>query len=66
MADLEVLTQQPFIMVTMILILDGDTELFMSIIDMIARIPDLQDIDRLQLTDRHREWDVHRVADLRA
>jgi len=61
------LTLRPFTVATMILILAGDTGLFMA-----TRLPDLQGTDhRLQGTDLRlqgtglREWGVPLAADLR-
>ena len=56
----EDLTLRPFTVATMILILAGDTGLFMA-----TRLPDLQGTDhRLQGTGL-REWGVPLAADLR-
>ena len=59
------LTLRPFTVATMILILAGDIGLFMSIVDMTTRTPDLQVTDLLQGTDL-RGWGVPLAADLRA
>ncbi|MDH3543549.1 MAG: hypothetical protein OET55_00135 [Desulfuromonadales bacterium] len=59
------LTLRPFTVTTMILILVGDIGLFMSIIDMTTRTPDLQVTDLLLVADL-RGWGVPLAADLRS